>query len=359
MEIIKYDLDPTGFNPKNKVSELHNLSDQNIRVVTPREGAFYGHNLVIVDATTDKPLIPNVQYEPEELAREPTMLYAKEIWYNIVITDRTVSNRVRIEYTALGGPQTTINTKKLYEILINDQRPVDWVTGVFNKPLTLPATLHEHILDDVYGFQPVVFALERVRNAILLSHVPELDNLLNWIMEQINRIRHATLAEYNKPNRSNHIVDINLLKWSLMKRKDLNACIIEVSSFVEETLNTIRLNLQVTVECMLDHEYVYWKLEPVISSNLDYPLTQGKIKIQRPYLIMPIDIYKSINILDKSFKINLYEDVELTKPVSLYELEVKVKDVYNPNNMAADYGMGYISRLPSGNFYTNLGQDFD
>jgi ABC-type polysaccharide/polyol phosphate export permease len=76
----------------------------------------------------------------------------------------------------------------MYETVLQDARPVAW-ENVLGKPLLFPPTTHLHNLEDVYGFEPIVGALERVRNAIILSDVPAFEALVDWVNGQISGTR--------------------------------------------------------------------------------------------------------------------------------------------------------------------------
>jgi hypothetical protein len=166
---IMLDLDITGLDISNRIiDEPHSLSGRPTRSIAPRHGAFFGDSLQIHDGTTL--LSRGVDYQIVELHQEATLRFGKEIASVILIINPQVSSNPTVTYQALGGHFALNNNAiaNLYESVITDSRPVDW-TNVFNKPTEFTPTIHRHLLDDVYGFEPVVDYLERIKRAITLG----------------------------------------------------------------------------------------------------------------------------------------------------------------------------------------------
>lgn len=192
----RYPLDPTGVNPDNAViGEEHSLTVGSMyRALAPKYGPYFTDSLVIFDKATNQRLVRNTHYSCVELLQEATLKYGKEINQLILITDQNVSNTVSVDYQSLGGnyiydASAIVN---MYETAMNDQRDVDWA-NVNNKPFEFTPTLHNHLLRDVYGWEYMVIALERIRNAIVLSDVPEFEALIEWVKQRVKSS--ATLAD--------------------------------------------------------------------------------------------------------------------------------------------------------------------
>lgn len=186
--IMRYPLDPTGTNPDNLVEgEIHVLSTRTIRAVAPTYGAFYTESLRVYDNATERLLVRGSQYQVVELLQDATLRYGKEICALILILDTNVSNTVKISYQVVGGyfSKDTSAVINLYETALMDNRPVDWI-NVLNKPTAFNPTIHRHLLEDIYGFEPIVAALERIRNAIIVSDVPAFEYLLDWVDQRIS-----------------------------------------------------------------------------------------------------------------------------------------------------------------------------
>jgi hypothetical protein len=181
--LIRYQLDPTGNNPDNLI-----LGETKIamggpvtRVIAPTYAPFFSDSVKVYNSGTNQELVKNVQYKCVELLQDPTARYAKEICQIILILDPSVAN-LRYDYQALGGlnqfdPSVLVN---LWTQATQDNRPVQW-GNVLNKPISYPPSLHNHMFSELYGFEPLVMELERVRNAITLSNVPAFESLIDWV----------------------------------------------------------------------------------------------------------------------------------------------------------------------------------
>lgn len=185
--LIRYDLDPTGTNPDNSVvNEAHTLSTTQIRAMVPTYGPFFSDSLQVYDVGTGSLLVRGTQYQCVELLQEPTLKYGKEISQVVLITDPLVSGNVKVNYQVLGGLYQfdMSGVVSLYDAFLKDNRQVDWMS-ILNKPTEYPPMMHNHILNDVYGFEYIVVALERIRNAIILSDLPALEAIIDWVKGMI------------------------------------------------------------------------------------------------------------------------------------------------------------------------------
>lgn len=186
--IIRYPLDMTGINPDNFVSgEIKTLAVRPIRAAVPSYGPFFNDDtLVVFDHTTGVQLVKNTDYKVSGLLQEATFKTGKEICEVILITNTNVSNQIRINYQTLGGlyQSNSTNLKNLWDTILQDSRPVDW-ESVFDKPYEFPPSLHNHLLSDLYGFEPLVAAIERLRTALILGDVPAFE----LVLEQVRQLR--------------------------------------------------------------------------------------------------------------------------------------------------------------------------
>jgi hypothetical protein len=166
--ILKYPLDPTGVSPDNLVqNEPHTMVHRHVRSIAPTYGAFFTESVVIVDTVNNSPLVKDTQYYAAEMYELPTERYGKEICSIIVITDATVSDSVMITYQALGGEFST-PMDAIVQMLNNlalDNRPVSW-PNIIERPSQFPPSMHLHDAGDIYGFEYVVHALDRIRAAL-------------------------------------------------------------------------------------------------------------------------------------------------------------------------------------------------
>lgn len=181
--IIRHDLDPTGKNSNNFVAgEKHDLNSRPVRVIAPNYGAFFTDDIKVVSDLTGKELVKGEQYFPGEYYHMPSGMYGKEICGIIVITDKTVAGSVTIQYQALGGPYGSANNVIIDQInrLMLDNRPIAW-PSIVNKPDEFKSAHHLHDAGDVYGFEYLVYALDRLSSAVALGDAASHDVIYKYI----------------------------------------------------------------------------------------------------------------------------------------------------------------------------------
>lgn len=169
--LVRLELDITGKNPDNKIiDEPHTLTTNQVRSIAVNYGPFYAESVIVRNGATV--YVRGSDYQIVELHQEATLKYGKEISSVILILNPSISSPVTVTYQALGGHYCYDDSAiaNLYQSVINDNRPVDWV-NVIDKPEQYPPTLHRHLVDDLYGFESVVDYLERIKQAITLGQV--------------------------------------------------------------------------------------------------------------------------------------------------------------------------------------------
>jgi hypothetical protein len=210
---IRYPLDPTGVNPDNLVkNEPHELVNRHYRPVVLDYGAFFTESLIITDAATGTPL-RNDQFVATELYALPTARYGKEICSVILVIDPVVSGNITVDYQALGGEYSYSNQAVEQQILaLNlDDRPVAW-PAVIGKPSAYKPTQHLHDVGDVYGFEYVVHAIDRLCAAVelgdaashdaILAYIDKIRDGLNTLITGLNDNLHAHMTDYNNPHKT-------------------------------------------------------------------------------------------------------------------------------------------------------------
>lgn len=210
------DLDPTGLNINNRIAdEPHNLSNRPVRSIAPNLGPFFGESLVIKNGSAN--LSRGTDYQIVELHQEATLRYGKEICSVILIINPNIPSNVTITYQALGGHYTYDDSAigNMYQSVINDNRPVEW-TSVFNKPTEFNPTIHRHLVEDIYGFEPVVDYLERIKRAITLGQTSVVLEIVNSLLSKFQ------CRELPKCLPSNKLIQYDALLFFLSRRKILN-----------------------------------------------------------------------------------------------------------------------------------------
>lgn len=213
---VSLDLDITGLNPDNRISdEPHTLSNRPVRSIAPIYGPFFGESLIVKSGASI--LSRGSDYQIVELHQEATLLYGKEIASVILIINPNIPSNVTITYQALGGYYIYSNTAiaNMYQSVINDNRPVDW-TNVFNKPTGFNPTIHRHLLEDIYGFEPIVDYLERIKRAITLGQTTVVIEIINSLLSKFK------CRELPKCLPNNKLIQYDALLYFLSRRKILN-----------------------------------------------------------------------------------------------------------------------------------------
>lgn len=212
---VALDLDTTGRNPDNKITdEPHSLSGRPTRSIAPSMGAFFADSLQVFDGVRE--LSRGVDFQVVELHQEATLRFGKEIASVILIINQQVSSHPTVTYQALGGhyANSDVAIANMYQSVITDARPVDW-TNVFNKPTEYNPAVHRHLLDDVYGFEPVVDYLERIKRAITLGQT---DVLLAAVKALLAKFHCGDLP---KVVPSTKLIQYDALLYFLSRRKIL------------------------------------------------------------------------------------------------------------------------------------------
>jgi hypothetical protein len=322
LPIIRYTLDPTGLNPDNRVvGEIHNLTSRDIRAVAPIYGAYYADSLRVYDNSTDRLLARGTDYQCVELLQDASLKYGKEICLVLLILNKQTSNQVRINYQVLGGGfQNQADALiTIYENVIKDNRPVEWI-NVLSKPAEYPPSLHQHLINDVVGFQSLIHSIERVRNAIILSDVPAFEALIQHVDEQVEEIKQILREHiYNleiDENGEEHLVNIenphNVTKAQIGLSEVENLGVVTIEEINEgipirkyvtydmllhilqmwtdvakyrlvANLNKLKegysLACSVETDNLADNTKLYWTIQHLTTNDADFSTTAGVVTV--------------------------------------------------------------------------------
>jgi hypothetical protein len=364
LPLVRYPLDPTGVNPDNAIAgEIHTLNIRRIRAVAPTYGPFFTQSLLVYDRADNRQLIRGTDYQCVELLQEATLRFGKEISEIILILDPTVSNEVIIYYQTLGGmfQNNAAGIVNMYETAMMDHRPVDWV-NVLNKPYEYPPSLHNHLLTDLYGFDVLVVALERIRNAILLSDVPAFESLITYVDTSVQSVADKALdvvseEEITNSTSVNKVVTFERLLFALDKL-NFNG----ITLWQEIAGNRIPLDsglvvnngdsliLQVSSTNILDTTSLYWSIEHVSTQDVDFGLLSGIINIagNRGRFIIPI-APSFLNEYSEKFKVTIRKN-GISGPVLLSTSEITIRGNIAPesdNPIIMDYLLACCLYNPS------------
>jgi hypothetical protein len=187
---VKYPLDLKGNAATNKAeNELYVLAAGNLRVLVPRNGAFYTETIRLVDATTNRELIKGVDYKPTLLYLTPSRQTGLEVHQMLVVTDTTASSNLLFTCQYLGGEYSYCYDAivQMIEALHLDDREV-WFNNIIGLPDSWPPAPHLHDAGDIYGFEYLVAAIERLRVAVQLGSAPATKSFLDYVDNQVAQV---------------------------------------------------------------------------------------------------------------------------------------------------------------------------
>lgn len=208
------ELDKTGTNPDNLVlGEPHTLSNRPTRAIAPKAGVFFAKSLVLRSGSK----IWNNRgqdYQIVELHQEATLLFGQELTSVVLVLNPEIPSDVVIDYQALGGHYANHDAAiaNMYQTVIQDNRQIDW-NNIFNKPSEFNTGIHRHLLEDVFGFEPVVDYLERIKRALTLGQTEVVLAIIDSLLAKFK------CKELPKILPSNKMVAYDALLFFLTRRK--------------------------------------------------------------------------------------------------------------------------------------------
>jgi hypothetical protein len=130
------------------------------------------------------------------------------------------------------------------------------------------------MLEDVVGFEPVIVALERIRNAITLSDVPAFQALIDWVLA--NRYEAVTEIEIRNSIPVDKVVTFDKLLFAL-DQLNFNG----VTWTYSKTVMSNNDNLSISVSCtnIPDGTSLFWTVEHIDTSASDFNMLSGPLTI--------------------------------------------------------------------------------
>lgn len=196
--IVKYPLDLSGESAENLVlNEPQTLLPGLNRTAVPNYGVFYTKDLVVIDAANGEELTPSTDYVPIAYVEEASDRSGLEVCAAIVVTNSNVSDNILMTYRVVGGEFSKLTSVLIsYLETINiDERTVAW-GDLLGKPSLFPPASHLHDIGDIYGWEYVVEAIGKVREAILYGDVQSHEEIINSINSRYESLS-AQMAEGN------------------------------------------------------------------------------------------------------------------------------------------------------------------
>jgi len=188
---VKYPLDLTGAAASNRVQdEAHELGNAHIRICVPHYGAFFTDSIALRDAATNRVLRKGVDYYPSVLYTLPTEQTGREVHQILVITDATCGPNVLFDAQMLGGEYSYSYDAivQLVQRLGIDGRPIEF-DNIIGKPDSFAPAPHLHDAGDVYGFEYLTSALDRVTDALKLGSAGGQKAIYDYLKARLTEIQ--------------------------------------------------------------------------------------------------------------------------------------------------------------------------
>jgi len=168
--IIQYPLDLTGTSPTNHiVGEVRDILTDANRVFIPLAGPFYADSFTILDNETGMPLRPVDDYILAQPFSQASLRSGKDV-QSAVVLRVSAPISVKLDYRVVGG-EYSWNLDALQDLITQldlDDRPIKW-GSVLGRPTAYPAAPHIHDIGDTFGWEYVVWQLERITQAIMVG----------------------------------------------------------------------------------------------------------------------------------------------------------------------------------------------
>jgi hypothetical protein len=281
--------------------------------------------VVIYDEVTNTPLVRGLDFQCVELLQEATLKYGQEISGLVLVINPLVSSKIRVSYQTLGGlyQYDASGIVQMYETVMRDNRPIAW-TDVLNKPLEYPPSLHNHVLDDVYGFEYVVVALERIRNAIILSDVPAFEALVDWIRPRLltpitieNMDRYLPGDVGAPPDLGQHVITYDALLHFI---RSASLCRLEILVVPNSTMysNGDIVTVKLKMSCIPTEADFYWTISHIDTTPADFDRLSGRVSVVGKEGIFRFQILEPVGLdgVPKHFRIEIRRNSIISKVVA-------------------------------------------
>lgn len=185
---IRYPFDKSARSPNNFVQdEPHALiTGRERRIVIPTYIPFYVESVIITDTLTNRVLTKD-DYLVADFSETIQRDTGKEVATTIVITNKSISDNITVSYQTVGGMYALSFgdvLKQQLDNLAKDKRPVIW-DNIIAKPEFWPPAPHMHDIGDIYGFEYLVYAIDRLRQALLLGDTDKFGDIYNYIDKRL------------------------------------------------------------------------------------------------------------------------------------------------------------------------------
>ena len=279
---IRYAYDPTGSNPDNLVvNEEIRLSTRELRAAVPMHGPFYVESLRVYDKYTMQPLkritkdSPTGDFSVPMISQEATLKLGQEVADTFLIMATQPTDTILVTYQAVGGnfQRNIQNVVNIFEAFLNDNRKVDWVTGIYGKPTHYPPGPHPTHMVDIFGFESMNFMLERIYQAILLGNTPAYE----MILDALNKNK-ASKEDVDEGRINDKLVPLDVLQYATNKYNYNQISLTPMEGFAGNG-RSVRLEVTATNAPLVDR--LYWTIEHITTKHDDFVTNSGSFALNK------------------------------------------------------------------------------
>lgn len=276
-ETFEYPLDKTGKLSGNLIKgELHTLTEQSIRALSPVKGVFFSESVQIYDVDRGRDLKVLEDYIFTEHYHSLSQFHGKDIAGMIIITNPHVGLKIKMDYQALGEHYTVKDTvlKEFLEHKLEGQSSSVLLWEIYNNQTSfIPSNAHLDVGDQI-GFEHVMYALEKVRSSILLSDfdvVTVLVRNIDQYLSDITRMMDDRVRQQYLPLAQEFVKEFDKTKLGLEKVLNMAPATISEARQVahEDYVHDYSVNKYMTLKGITAlKEEIYNKLVAKKTTNL-------------------------------------------------------------------------------------------
>jgi hypothetical protein len=349
------DLDLTGFNPANLISnEAQSLTRKKNVAITTLNGPFYSSSLKIIHTATNYELRKNIDYKILQPLETLSVLTGKQVAGAILIHNAVVHQNLSVTYQAVGGEFST-DSAALVEYL-NQLSGEEVGFSWYNILIEESESIKELEKLDRFDFHFLCYGLEKIRNAILWSdseYYERIRSYLERILDSIEQQTKLSLDSFLDQAFGTFKSDINksLIGLSLVENLELaNQNDIDKVVEYENTIVNFEKNKYIALNSLQAFkDKVYERFASAVDTN---------IGLNRGVVINP-NMLNLINMLNGSVFIleskNYYEEKFIAYDDRVFPPNTEKKDRYTVlrinNNMDNKGGLFLYSERSSKNIF--------
>lgn len=168
MTINKYVFDTTGVNVNNLITgEIHYIPRQRNHAVVLKAGIFYTDSVVVTHLESGNELVLDVDYRILSLNEEVVQITNKSACGFLYFMVPDFYGTVSVTYQAVGGRfESHINTiqQELATLKVADGTVSFY--DIIDRPVRFPPSPHLHTVNDLYGFEDLIDAVDNLSTVV-------------------------------------------------------------------------------------------------------------------------------------------------------------------------------------------------